>query len=196
MNREKRKSPAKEASTKQTYRLAGKLCPRCHSAGPFLLDPSDDFIVVADGSLEFPPGEWGLDIDCDCAACGFAGRLEDFCEWVEVTGEERATVLRVFLESRGPRPVDGFNRPPAKESLPETVARAIEEILWHYWEAEHENFIADEPGPDEEHIFRHLVAVDGWFEGYEVSAEQIVAEFTDEDLRDAARRRARRFRGE
>jgi hypothetical protein len=88
-------------ATKRTYQLSGKVCPRCNSMGPLLLDPSDDFSVAGDGSLEFPPGEWGLDIDCDCPACGFAARLEDFCEWVEVTGEKRATVVRDFLKSRG-----------------------------------------------------------------------------------------------
>src|SRR5436309_788034 len=75
-------------ATKQSYQLPGKLCPLCESTGPLLLDPSDNFTVEADGHLEFPPGEWGLDIDCECAVCGFAARLEDFIIWVEVTGEE------------------------------------------------------------------------------------------------------------
>jgi hypothetical protein len=86
---------------KQIFQLAGKACPRCESTGPFLLDPSAPFTVADDGHLEFPPGEWGLDIDCDCPACGFAARLEDFCEWVEVTGEERMAAVRGFRESRG-----------------------------------------------------------------------------------------------
>src|SRR2546423_1706617 len=87
-------------ATKRTYQLSGKVCPRCNSTGPFLLDPSDNFTVDAEGRIEFPRGEWGLDIDCDCPACEFGGRLEDFCEWVEVTGEERATVVRDLLKSR------------------------------------------------------------------------------------------------
>ena len=72
-------------TTKQAYQLLGKVCPHCGSTGPFLLDPSDDFTVTADGTLEFLPDEWGLDIDCDCPGCGFAARLGDFCEWVEST---------------------------------------------------------------------------------------------------------------
>ena len=88
-------------TTKRTYQLPGKFCPICHSTDPFLLDPSHRFSVAADGHLEFPPGEWGLDIDCDCPACGFAARLEDFCEWVAVTGEERMAILRAFRKSRG-----------------------------------------------------------------------------------------------
>jgi hypothetical protein len=71
--------------TKQPYQLAGTTCSRCQSEGPFLLDPADDFSVRDDGTLEFPEGVWGLDIDCDCPACGFRGRLEDFFVWVEVT---------------------------------------------------------------------------------------------------------------
>lgn len=84
---------------------------------------------------------------------------------------------------------------PAKETLPAAIAEAIEEILWHYWEAEHENFIADEPGPAEPHLFRHLVTVDGWFYGHGASAEEIVADFTDDEFRAAAKARARSFRG-
>lgn len=86
---------------KERYQLAGKRCPECQSTGPFLLDSSENFTVTDEGYLEFPPKEWGLDIDCDCPACGFAGRLEDFCEWVEVTGEERVAMLRDFLKSWG-----------------------------------------------------------------------------------------------
>jgi hypothetical protein len=88
-------------TTKRTYQLPGKLCPICHSTGPFLLDPSDRFTVAADGHLEFPAGVWGLDYDCGCAACGFAGVLEDFIEWVEVTSEERTAFLGEFLKSWG-----------------------------------------------------------------------------------------------
>jgi hypothetical protein len=84
-------------TTRRAYQLPGKICPRCRSTGPFLLDPAAKFTVAADGHLEFPPGEWGLDMDCDCPACGFAGTLEDFCQWVEVTGDERAAILRDFL---------------------------------------------------------------------------------------------------
>ena len=86
---------------KQAYNVAAKRCPQCESDGPFLLDPSDNFKLGDDGLLEFPPDEWGLDIDCDCPSCGFAGRLEDFCEWIEVTGEERMAILRDFLKSWG-----------------------------------------------------------------------------------------------
>jgi hypothetical protein len=86
---------------KKYYDLPRTTCPRCSSTGPFLLDPSANFDITPDGRLEFPPGEWGLDIECDCPACGLAARLEDFCEWFEVTGEERATALREFLKTVG-----------------------------------------------------------------------------------------------
>jgi hypothetical protein len=88
-------------TSKRAYQLAERKCPWCGSTGPFLLDPSDDFTVSDDGQITFPPGEWGLDIDCDCPACGFAARLGDFCEWVEVTGEERMKAVRRSRESRG-----------------------------------------------------------------------------------------------
>jgi len=64
------------------YQLNDATCPRCKSTGPFLLDSEDDF-EYRDGDLAFPPGEWG--IDCDCPACDFGGRFEDFLEWVEAT---------------------------------------------------------------------------------------------------------------
>jgi hypothetical protein len=86
-------------TTRRAYQLAGKVCPRCESKGPFLLDPSENFTLGDDGLLEFPGDEWGLDIDCDCPACGFAARLEDFCEWVEVTGDERKAAIDGFTES-------------------------------------------------------------------------------------------------
>jgi hypothetical protein len=85
--------------TKQLFNLIGKSCPGCKGTGPFLLDPADEFTVLDDGSLELPPGAWGLDIECDCPACGFGGRLEDFCGWVEVTGDERTAILEGFLRS-------------------------------------------------------------------------------------------------
>ena len=88
-------------TTKRAYRLPGKACPRCDSTGPFLLDPTAHFTVAADGTLEFPADEWGLDIDCDCPACGFAARLEDFCDWVEDTEAEREALFRDLLKSRG-----------------------------------------------------------------------------------------------
>jgi hypothetical protein len=85
-------------TTKQPYQLLGKVCPRCESTGPFLLDPSDKFTVTADGTLEFPSDEWGLDIDCECPTCGFATRLEEFCEWVEVTGSERMDTIAEWIQ--------------------------------------------------------------------------------------------------
>ena len=87
---------------RQAYQLPGKVCSNCKSTGPFLLDPSDKFTIAANGHLEFPPDEWGLDIACDCPTCGFAARLEDFCVWVNVTGEEREATIRAFLESNSP----------------------------------------------------------------------------------------------
>ena len=89
------------ATLKRSYQLPGKSCPNCNSTGPFLLDPSDEFTIAADGHLEFPPDVWGLDYACDCAACGFTGVLEDFIEWVAVTGERRTALLKLFLKSWG-----------------------------------------------------------------------------------------------
>jgi hypothetical protein len=88
-------------TNKRTYRLAGTRCAVCESTGPFLLDPFDDFTVSDDGQITFPPEEWGLDLDCDCPACGFAARLGDFYKWVEVTGEERMEAVRRSRITRG-----------------------------------------------------------------------------------------------
>ena len=92
--------PSKLAG-KQAYQLPGMFCPNCKSTGPFLLDPSDEFTIAADGRLEFPEDVWGLDYSCDCPACGFAGEFGDFIEWVEVTCKEREAILRDFLKSWG-----------------------------------------------------------------------------------------------
>jgi len=89
--------------TKQAYQLDGKLCPNCQSSGPLLLNPSDDFSVNEDGSLKFPDGVWGLDIGCECSCCGFSARMEDFCIWVEVTGERRAQIVASLSKSQDDR---------------------------------------------------------------------------------------------
>ena len=73
-------------ATTRCYKIVGTRCERCGSEGPLLLDPEDGFVVEGDGTIHFPEGEWGLDIDCQCPACGFDARLGDFYEWVEVTG--------------------------------------------------------------------------------------------------------------
>jgi hypothetical protein len=87
--------------SRRAYQLAGTRCPECGCTGSFLLDRSDSFTVSGDGEITFPPGEWGLDIDCDCPACGFAARLGDFYEWVEVTGEERMEAVRASRKAWG-----------------------------------------------------------------------------------------------
>jgi hypothetical protein len=84
---------------------------------------------------------------------------------------------------------------PAKDSLPEHVAKALEEVLSYLWQDEIENFIADEPAAHEPHIFRELVTVDGWFYGYRASAEELVRDFYSEPDRDTVRRRVQSFRG-
>ncbi len=83
----------------------------------------------------------------------------------------------------------------AKDSLPGTVADAIDEVLWYLWQEAIESFIADESGPGEGHIFRALVAVDGWFYGHDEDPEEIVSGLLTDDERAAARRRGRSCRG-
>jgi hypothetical protein len=79
--------------------------------------------------------------------------------------------------------------------LPANVAKAIEDVLWYLWEEARDAFIADEPGPDEDHIFRSLATVDGWFYGHDATAEDLVAAFSSDDDRATARLRVRSLRG-
>lgn len=88
----------------------------------------------------------------------------------------------------------GTKRTPAKETLPPEVAKAIEEVLWFYWQEQLEAFAYDPPEPDEEHGFRHLVTIDQWFYGHEESAEKIAADFDAEN--EAAIERLRNTRDE
>src|SRR4051812_8246926 len=90
---------------------------------------------------------------------------------------------------------DDNERKPAKDALPADVARAIEEVLFYLWQDEQDNFIADEPAPGDDHIFRSLVAVDGWFYGHQSTAEEMVETFCSEGDKATARMRARSFRG-
>jgi hypothetical protein len=87
---------------KQPYHLKDYTCPKCQSKGPFLLDTDDAFTYCDDGTLRFPEGAWGLEIGCDCSACGFVGDLESFVEWVEVIGEEREACIREIRRLHGP----------------------------------------------------------------------------------------------
>ena len=86
--------------------------------------------------------------------------------------------------------------PPALDTLPAEVAEALEEVIWHFWEAELENFVADEPEEGEAHIFRSLVALDGWFYGHGATAEEYVRDYLSEDDRYVMKARTRAFRGE
>jgi hypothetical protein len=86
-------------------------------------------------------------------------------------------------------------RKPAKEVLQAEVAQAVEDVLWYLWDEAQEAFIADEPGPEEGHIFRSLVAIDGWFYGHDSTAEEFVEAFCSDDDKATARRRVRSFRG-
>jgi hypothetical protein len=83
----------------------------------------------------------------------------------------------------------------ARGALPTDVAKAIEDVLWYLWEEARDGFIADEPGPDEDHIFRSLATVDGWFYGHDATVEELVAAFCSDNDRAMARVRARSFRG-
>ena len=84
---------------------------------------------------------------------------------------------------------------PARDALPPEVAKALDEVLWYVWQDEIENFAADEPAPDEEHIFRHIAAVDGWLHGHDATAEELVESFLSGGDKASARERVRRFRG-
>ena len=84
---------------------------------------------------------------------------------------------------------------PARDALPSGVAEAIEDVLWYLWEEARDGFIADGPGPGEGHIFRSLVALDGWFSGHDATAEEFIEEFCSDDDRASSRARVRSLRG-
>ena len=39
--------------------------------GHILPNPSGVFTIAEEGAIRFPPGVWGLDIDCECPTRGF-----------------------------------------------------------------------------------------------------------------------------
>src|SRR5262245_12723292 len=93
----------------QPYNITGTRCVRCNSEGPFLLDPDDKFAFREDRTIYFTPGYCGLDISCECSACGFAGELGDFYEWVDVVGEEHDECVKDFRERFKTRPASSRN---------------------------------------------------------------------------------------
>ena len=98
-----------------------------------------------------------------------------------------------FNESRNDMET-GTNKIPANETLPPEVAKAIEEVLWFYWQEQLEAFAYDPPVDGEDHCFQHLVAIDQWFYGHDDTAEQIVADFDAEN--EAAVQRLKNTRDE
>lgn len=107
-------------ATTQLHRIAGTRCERCGCNEKVLLDPDDRFTVTEDGQITFPPGDWGLDIDCECPACGFAADLGTFYEWVEVTDEHRELML-------DPSPANGIDA--LFVSLRERRERNLRDVL-------------------------------------------------------------------
>jgi hypothetical protein len=97
-------APVTPQPAMQEYHLDGKRCPRCNNVGPFLLEVTETVTVRQDGTLDIVDDAWGLDIDCACPKCGFAGRLEAFCEWVEVTGQERERAIEETSGDHTPGP--------------------------------------------------------------------------------------------
>src|SRR5438445_10475446 len=93
---------------KQSYQLPGKVCPYCDGTGPFLLESFDDFTVANDEVPQFPPAHWGVDLYCECAACGFIKRLELFYTWVDLTLEERMAIQGCLPEDGKLRLADCF----------------------------------------------------------------------------------------
>ena len=81
-------------ATMPHYKINGTRCDRCGNEGPVVLDPDAEFVVKQGGTIDFPEGEWGLDIGCGCPACGFSARLGDFYEWVEVSRRDRSISRR------------------------------------------------------------------------------------------------------
>lgn len=132
-------------------------------------------------------------------------------DWDDMPEEpEDARPQRLSTAAHGPEAADGRrerggfmeqttkkqdDRTPAREALRADVAEAVEDVLWYLWQEAQEAFIADEPEPGEDHIFRSLVAVDGWLHGHEATAEDFIEAFCSEDDKATARARVRSFRG-
>ncbi len=59
--------------------LAGTMCPKCFSDGPFQIQATSVFTVTDDGTgIEHGDVEWQDDSYCRCSACNHQGKLKDF----------------------------------------------------------------------------------------------------------------------
>ena len=116
----------------ELHKIAGTRCERRGGDGPFRLDAEEEeFVVEECGRIRFPDGVWGIDMACEFPACGFAARLGDFYEWVQVSVEVPSWIKEAVLKI-GDR-IDGTEAP-ARDTLPADVADAISGILWHDWQ--------------------------------------------------------------
>jgi hypothetical protein len=70
--------PAKDPGLPNTNCLAGMQCPKCNSAGPFIIVARSEFTMFDDGSDGHTDIEWDSDSSCWCKECCFTGSVEDF----------------------------------------------------------------------------------------------------------------------
>lgn len=58
--------------------LSGMQCPKCGSLEPFHILGIAVFLVYDEGSSEFTGLDWENGAHCECVACKYAGKVEDF----------------------------------------------------------------------------------------------------------------------
>jgi hypothetical protein len=74
-----------------------KICPQCKSEGPFWIRGTTDRLLDRDENVLHEVFEWGPQSVCECDACHYAAKVEDFIERIERTKEEWAEAIRVVL---------------------------------------------------------------------------------------------------
>lgn len=63
---------------------------------------------------------------------------------------------------------------PSEPVIPDHVARSISAVLEHFWDAEREHYRSFK---GDDHVFRHLVAIEQWMSGRALGADDFVAEY-------------------
>lgn len=71
----------------------------------------------------------------------------------------------------------------AEKKVPHKIMASISELVKYNWENELEDYIDNRNECGASHIFRHLVAVDGFIEGYDKTANEVADEYLKENRR-------------
>jgi hypothetical protein len=109
-------------------------CPKCGERGPYHIEATSTFTVMADGTDDYGDVEWSDDSACECAQCGFDGIVADF------TGSRSAPDNRDFWRQTAVELFDQCSsRDSVEEHLSQTQIERLHDALNEYVKREEQS---------------------------------------------------------